>query len=375
MNTEQAQENKQVIPGPFYWALNEVADAWDEFRYQSLDGEVRWLGAPEAGVYHQLCRGADNTTRECRTYQSLLCKRLHITYPTLRKYLHNLEGARLISVAWGSFDPLTGASAAATFTLLDIEEALRHGRRLSGASVDEAATVGEPEEASETESSAAERVKDSCTPLKNIFTPLKKFNSPLKESFSPPINSFTDKDSLRLSKTEKTVCGARDNTDRSPSLDSLPDAVPGDQRPPRFPRTAELAAWCRDALGCAVFPAETAPLELEPYEQALARLEGVARRCGQTAVEVMTTRLSLRPEVREQLRTARWPESVFGHQINYALEDFTARAARLGDAAAPRLPEPAARLPASGPKHGKPAWMSDEQWIFYETEAREGLCL
>jgi len=135
----------------------------------------------------------------------------------------------------------------------------------------------------------------------------------------------------------------------------------------RFPRTAALAGWCREALGVAVFPAEMLPLGLEPYEQALARLDGLLWQCGQTAVEVLTTRLSLRPEVQAQMRAAKEPAAVLGRQLTYAVEDFTARALRRGDTVATGLPEPLARLPDPAPwpaEDEKPKWMDDERWAF-----------
>ncbi|MHB0939609.1 MAG: hypothetical protein ACYC6A_24700 [Armatimonadota bacterium] len=351
MYTEQAQEHKQVIPGPFYWALNEVADAWDAFRYLDPDGEACPLGAVEFGIYHLLCRWANNTTRECRQYLSIVCKRLDISSKTLKRHLRNMEAAKLISVERGRVDSVTGAPATTSFTLLDINEAIQYGRRLSGI----AASVGE-----------------MPTPLGEMPTPLGEMPTPPGEF---PTNKILREDS---GKTEKKQCGARDDTpSSSPSLE-LPQALQGDSGRTRFPRAAALAGWCREALGVAAFPAEMPALGLEPYEQALAKLDGLLWQCGQTAVEVVTTRLSLRPEVQAQLRAAKEPAAVLGRQITYAVEDFTARALRRGDAVATGRPEPLARLPDPAPRPAedeKPAWMSEEQWLYYETEARDGLCL
>jgi len=150
---------------------------------------------------------------------------------------------------------------------------------------------------------------------------------------------------------------ARDTNFSLEDEETLPAPARGAAGRRRFPRTIELARWCRRKLGRAMFPAEMAADQLEPFEEALDRLEGVTRACGQTASEVITTRIWLRPEVQAQLREAAWPYAVIARQLNFALEDFAARAVRQKDYA-PIATRRSARE--------KPEWMSDEEWAFYE---------
>lgn len=143
---------------------------------------------------------------------------------------------------------------------------------------------------------------------------------------------------------------------------TLPNAIRREDGRRRFPRTIELARWCQRKLGRPMFPLEMPAEQLEPFEEALDRLEGVTRACGQTAEEVITTRIWLRPEVQAQLREAQWPYTVIARQLNFALEDFSARAVRQKDYA----PVTTRRRVRE-----KPSWMSDEEWAFYESQDRE----
>jgi len=144
--------------------------------------------------------------------------------------------------------------------------------------------------------------------------------------------------------------------------EALPKQARGVAGRRRFPRTIELARWCRRKMGRPMFPPDMPVEQLEPFEEALDRLEGVTRACGQTAEEVITTRIWLRPEVQAQLREAAWPYAVIARQLNFALEDFSARAVRQKDYA-----------PIATRRRGneKPEWMSDEEWAFYEEQDRK----
>ncbi|MHB0938104.1 MAG: helix-turn-helix domain-containing protein [Armatimonadota bacterium] len=191
---------RHEIPGNFYWALNEVADHWQEFRYPAPDGEAKRLGAGEFAVYHLLCRWANNETRQCKSYQSILCRWLDLSPKTLRRYLRNLEGAKLISTKRGYINLDAGVSVPSAFTLLDIGEALQHGNRLSEESVPEEMPVNPVEE-------MPTPLGEMPTPLGNSSTPQGKMPTPLGNSPTPqgkiPHIQRLSKD---FNKTKKTVC-------------------------------------------------------------------------------------------------------------------------------------------------------------------------
>jgi len=184
--------------------------------------------------------------------------------------------------------------------------------------------------------------------------------SPAGTDAPPPASRNTN---IEINKEINTESGrdARD-TVFSAEDESLPRSARGEVGRRRFPRTILLAGWCRRKLGRPMFPTDMAADGLEPFEEALDRLEGVTRACGQTAEEVITTRIWLRPEVQAQFREAAWPYAVIARQLNFALEDFSARAVRQKDytpvATRRRVKE-------------KPEWMSDEEWAFYEGQERE----
>lgn len=138
---------------------------------------------------------------------------------------------------------------------------------------------------------------------------------------------------------------------------TLPEPARGESGARRFPRAIALAAWCREKVGRPLFPPATNEHQLEACEEALDRLDEAARACGQTAESVLAARVLLRPEVTAQLQQpAVWPYTVISRQLSYALEDFTARAARQPHVAAESAPRRDARA--------KPAWMSDDEWQF-----------
>ncbi|MHB0938646.1 MAG: hypothetical protein ACYDCO_23645 [Armatimonadota bacterium] len=185
--------------------------------------------------------------------------------------------------------------------------------------------------------------------------------SPVGTDAPPPPKRNTNIESNKEIHTES----GRDVRDKVFSAEdelTLPGAARGEVGRRRFPRTVELARWCQRKMGRPMFPLEMPADQLEPFEEALDRLEGVTRACGQTAEEVITTRIWLRPEVQAQLREAQWPYTIIARQLNFALEDFSARAVRQKDytpvATRRRVKE-------------KPEWMSDEEWAFYEGQERE----
>lgn len=176
----------------------------------------------------------------------------------------------------------------------------------------------------------------------------------------PPANRNTNIEINKEINTE-SVRDAHD-TVFSAEDEPLPRSARGEAGRRRFPRTIQLAGWCRRKLGRPMFPTDMTADGLEPFEEALDRLEGVTRACGQTAEEVITTRIWLRPEVQAQLREAQWPYAVIARQLNFALEDFSARAVRQKD----YTPVATRRRTRE-----KPEWMSDEEWAFYEGQERE----
>ena len=369
---EQAPDRAHVIPGPFYWALNEVAENWREFRYRDPNGKIKRLSAAESGVYHQLCRWANNETRACHRFIRDLSKELNLTPNTLRGYLRNLEGAKLIAIQHGRFHGDTGVCAPTVFTLLDVEEAVQYGCRLEDGEV--------PEQSPETgERANAEQmgvnVEGMCSASEQMDANSAGMCSDAEQidanSEHMGANSATNK---RLSKdsgkTEKTVCSGRDDTTSSSPSMELPAALTEAEARRRFPLAAALAEWCRQTLGRSPFPAAMPAAELEPFEDGLARLDRATQPCGQSAVEALTTRLALRPEVREQLRAARRPAPILARQLNYAVEDFTTRAARLPDTPLRASPAPPAAPAAPGPPGDdeKPKWMSEKQWAFYKEQ-------
>jgi|GEM_PF-2098673 len=357
-------ETRTGIPGPFYWILNEVADAWKEFRYADRNGKARQLGGMEFAIYHLLCRWADNGTRECRRFQCDIGEQFNISPNSLRAYLRNLEGAKLICMARGRIIGHSLTCAPTTFKLLDIKEALRHGESLKGDNPEM------PEQPSDPCANSADACANSDGACANSAGERANIDGACANSAGVYANSDTNIILIQDSdKTEEEVCrGTRDDTassfSSSSSDDNLPEALREERG--RFPRVGELAAWCGEHFGRAAFPAETAAPELEHFEQALARLDGLLRQHGQTGVEAVITRLSLRPEVREQFLAAKNPASVLGRQLNYAVEDFSAR---LGD-----QPVPVSRLPVvspAGPKNGKPDWLSQEKWDLYLEQKRK----
>ncbi|MHB9109692.1 MAG: helix-turn-helix domain-containing protein [Armatimonadota bacterium] len=363
---QHAAEAGRVIPGPFYWALNEVADAWREFRYPGPDGRAGRLGEGEFAVYHLLCRWADNTTRQCSRYQTTLADWLNISTKTLRARLRKLIAAGLIRMEQGCVDPQTGEPRPGRYTLLDIEEALRHGRQLSGTLAPVELAAGEPPARRDAPSHPREI---SSHPGENISYPRENSSHP-GEDMTCPREDLTGNKRRQDGKTEKTVSCGRDDTVSSSSLDSLPNALEEAEGRRRFPLTAALAEWCRQTLGRSPFPAEMPAAELEPFEDGLARLDRACQPCGQSAVEALATRLSLRPEVREQFLTARRPHAILARQLNYAVEDFTTRAARLPDAPLRASPAPSAVSAAPGPPMDdeKPEGVSNERWLWTQVD-------
>ena len=376
---------KRVIPGGFYWALNEVADAWHEFRYPVLKkiptgeigknkqpayryeptGDSKRLGTGEFAVYHLICRWVDNTTRDCHRYLSAMCKRLEITHNTLKTYLRNLEGAKLLGVEWGRVDPETGAPAPTVFALLDVREALDYGRVLSGklspaAGDGEASAIDGGAEADDTGISQTESPRSATE--QGVSTDDSRGCQPSTGGLSKiDANNRLSKASSSSASTKRLVQRDARDASVSPEEESLPEPARGEEGRRRFPRTIGLASWCRCKLGRPMFPVDMPAEGLEPFEEALDRLEGVTRACGQTAAEVITTRIWLRPEVQAQLREAAWPYAVIARQLNFALEDFSARAVRQKDYA-----------PVAGRRRAreKPEWMSDEEWAFYEGQEK-----
>jgi hypothetical protein len=127
-----------------------------------------------------------------------------------------------------------------------------------------------------------------------------------------------------------------------------------------------MARWCRERLGRAMFPVGLPAEEVAPLEEGLARLEELARARGQTAEELLATRLTLRPEVRAQLRAAPWPYLVISRQLAFALEDIRPRAP-VGRQDPP-VPVPDPRRNHSS---GKPEWMSEEEFEYYRRQEQE----
>ena len=185
--------------------------------------------------------------------------------------------------------------------------------------------------------------------------------SPAGTDAPPPAKWNTNIESNKEINTESGR-NARDPGVSTMDELTLPNAARKEGGRRRFPRTIELARWCQRKMGRSMFPQEMPTEQLEPFEEALDRLEGVTRACGQTAEEVITTRIWLRPEVQAQLREAQWPYTIIARQLNFALEDFSARAVRQKD-----YTPVATRRRAKE----KPEWMSDEEWAFYEGQERE----
>jgi hypothetical protein len=185
--------------------------------------------------------------------------------------------------------------------------------------------------------------------------------SPAQMDAPPPAgrNTNIENNKERYTESERD---ARDTVFSIEDEEALPKPARGAAGQRRFPRTVELARWCRRKMGRPMFPLDIPAEQLEPFEEALDRLESVTRACGQTAEEVITTRIWLRPEVQAQLRESVWPYAVIARQLNFALEDFSARAVRQKDYA----PVPSRRRARE-----KPEWMSDEEWAFYEEQERK----
>lgn len=158
--------------------------------------------------------------------------------------------------------------------------------------------------------------------------------------------------------------GERPATASSSTQDqALPYAARGAVGGRLYPRLVALAEWMHARLGRPLCDPGMTPDELTAAEEALDRLDGFARACGQSGEDVLRSRLLLRAEVQAQLRDAAVPYHVLARQLAWALDDYAERAARKQPGPAPALPpEPVAtrRRPRE-----KPGWMSDDEWAFY----------
>jgi DNA-binding IscR family transcriptional regulator len=330
-------DSRTTIPGSFYWILNDLNTHWKDFRYLSRDRQVRRLGGMEFAVYHHLCRWADNATRECRMFQCEISEQMNCSQNSLRAYLRNLEGAKLIRMDRGRVIGRTLHCSPTAFTLLDIDEALQYGRLLS-----------------ETD---PEQLRDPCV---NSASQDAKFecqdanSAPQDANFEcQGANSSTN---IILSKDGNKNSGG--DSSRAPQIFSASQQIessvisqPGTVKaqageegepPAGFPRAAGMARWCRERLGRAMFPV------------------------GLPAEELLATRLTLRPEVRAQLRAAPWPYLVISRQLAFALEDIRPRAPVGRQDPPVPVPDPRRKV------NEKPSpSFTDEEWEEYMRIERE----
>jgi len=213
---------------------------------------------------------------------------------------------------------------------------ITHGRRPNGVPVQRRMIPAEPEEAIRTNEGPSSvltedtirtnggqsnpETEDTLRPngryddgeTEEVFR-LDANTSPAQTDAPPPAERKTNIENNKESYTESER-EARDADFTLEEEKTLPKPAWGVVGSRRFPRMIELARWCRRKLGRPMFPVDMPAEGLEPFEEALDRLEGVTRACGQTAAEVITTRIWLRPEVQAQLREAAWPYAVIARK-------------------------------------------------------------
>jgi len=216
--------------------------------------------------------------------------------------------------------------------------------------------------------SATTEVTASASVVTELTTPATSVQTEgiRRDGSSAPVRMEGEPPRKRGTNTDNTV-QEKSSSESARGGQARPAAfASAEVRPPTadFPLTLELEAWCRQKFGKPLFAPRMREETIGGVEEALVRLDARARACGQSALEVLTTRLTMRPEVQQRLRQAASPYEVIARQIAYALEDYAERAQRT--AAAVPLPVPAPELPTRRRANSKPAWMSDEEWAFHQ---------
>lgn len=242
---------------------------------------------------------------------------------------------------------------AAAYSSVEME-----AQRISSSVETEAAPVSTPAASAQTEArGATASVQTETLRLAGRSTHVRMEAEPPRGR-----NTYTDNNKLESIATENQEhsLAMTGQNGAHPPLDPTGAVPPAGLT---FPLTARLDEWCRQKFGKPIFPTNMRDEQCSTFEEALLKLDVCARSCGQSAFEVLTTRLMLREEVQRQVRHAAWPYTVISRQMAFALEDYAERASRRTPVAASvAAEEPVARRRANV----KPAWMSEEEWAFHQ---------